>query len=78
MIIEFKDLTCGYGEKSVLSNMSFTVKTGEALCILAKNGIGKTTLIKTILRQLPIISGTILVDKKNIHDLSYSYIITAL
>lgn len=70
MIIEFKDLTCGYGEKSVLSNMSFTVKTGEALCILGKNGIGKTTLIKTILRQLPIISGTILVDKKNIHDLS--------
>lgn len=54
-----KNLTLGYGTKTVLENLSFEVNKGDYLCIVGENGSGKSTLMKTILRLLKPLAGTI-------------------
>ena len=57
--LECKNLTLGYGTKTVIEDLSFSVNKGDYLCIVGENGSGKTTLMKTILRLLKPLSGTI-------------------
>ena len=57
--LECKNLTLGYGSKTVIENLSFSVNKGDYLCIVGENGSGKSTLMKTILRLLKPLSGTI-------------------
>lgn len=66
MILEVNNAVCGYGSKSVVENISLTVETGEILCLLGPNGVGKTTLFKTILGFLKLQKGEILLDGQNI------------
>lgn len=47
--IEAKDLIIGYDRKPVASNISFSIKKGDYICIVGENGSGKSTLMKTIL-----------------------------
>ena len=54
-----KNLTLGYGTKTVIENLSFEVNKGDYLCIVGENGSGKSTLMKTILRLLKPLAGTI-------------------
>ncbi len=68
-ILEVKELTTGYGEKEVLKNISFDLKDGEVLGIIGPNGSGKSTLIKAITGVIPIWSGEVNYDKKNIDEL---------
>ncbi len=51
------NLSIGYSGTPVASGISFSVSPGDLLCILGKNGIGKSTLVKTLLRLIPPISG---------------------
>lgn len=60
--LEAHDLTCGYKGKHVLEHVSLSVKSGGVTCLLGPNGVGKTTLFKTLLGFLPAISGSVLVD----------------
>lgn len=71
MIINFKDVSCGYKAKRVVANLSFVFKTGEATCILGSNGIGKTTIFKSLLGYLPLLSGSIYVDDKNLNSITF-------
>ncbi len=48
-ILEVKNLTVKYGDKTVLENINLTVEKGEIVAIVGPNGGGKTTLLKTIL-----------------------------
>ena len=57
-----KDLVIGYGRRTVLSNIDVEVKSGELLCLLGPNGVGKSTLFKTLLGLIPKLGGTIEVD----------------
>lgn len=70
MTLKVEDLDCGYGKKKIITDFSMTARTGEVVCILGANGIGKTTLFKTILGHLPRLSGKIYIDQKEIQDLS--------
>lgn len=70
MIIRFNDVSCGYKNRCVISNLSFAFRTGEATCILGANGIGKTTIFKSLLGYLPLLEGTIYVDNKDLRDMS--------
>ena len=57
--LECKNLTLGYGTKTVIENLSFSVNKGDYLCIVGENGSGKTTLMKTILRLQKPLEGQI-------------------
>lgn len=66
MKLEIKNAVCGYGTKTIVRNISFSVQSGEILCLLGPNGVGKTTLFKSILGFLKLQSGEILLDGENI------------
>lgn len=68
MILDIQNISCGYGKKTVIRNFSARVESGGVFCLLGPNGVGKTTLFKTILRLLPPVSGQIYLDGKNISD----------
>ncbi len=54
-----QDLALGYEGQRVVQNLSFTVEAGDYLCIVGENGSGKSTLIKTILRLVPPLAGSV-------------------
>ncbi len=54
-----QNLTLGYEGQKILSDLSFSVESGDYLCILGENGSGKTTLMKTILGLRKPMSGEI-------------------
>lgn len=55
-----------YGQSQILNDVSLTVPTGQAVCVMGRNGVGKTTLIKTIIGLLPTKTGTIQYDDLDI------------
>ncbi|WP_283176602.1 ABC transporter ATP-binding protein [Gemmobacter sp. 24YEA27] len=57
--LEVKDLEAWYGESHVLHGVSLTVKAGETLCILGRNGMGKTTTLRAIMGILKKRTGSI-------------------
>jgi urea transport system ATP-binding protein len=59
VILEINDLHAGYGRIPVLSGISFAVGEHEVIGVLGHNGMGKTTLLKTLIGQVPLSSGTI-------------------
>jgi len=68
MKLELKNVASGYGLKSVIEDISMEVKSGEVLCILGSNGVGKTTLFKTILGFLKLQKGEILINGESIYN----------
>jgi len=70
-LIEFKNVSFVYpnSEKTVIDDLSLTLKPGEHLAIVGENGAGKTTLIKLLMRFYDVTDGAILVDGVNIKDL---------
>lgn len=67
MLMEVKKLTCGYSnETNILKNINFSIEKGEFWCILGPNGVGKTTLFKTILGLLKPQNGNIYIGGKEI------------
>jgi iron complex transport system ATP-binding protein len=69
-VLRIENIKCGYGDKLVVDGLSVSTSTGEILCLLGPNGIGKTTLFKTILGFLPVLGGEVLVDGRDISRLS--------
>lgn len=67
MKLELKDVACGYQEDHIiLDHINFAVETGEICCILGPNGVGKTTLFKSILKLIKLRGGSIRVDGEDI------------
>ncbi|HLY63976.1 MAG TPA: ATP-binding cassette domain-containing protein, partial [Chloroflexota bacterium] len=51
-LLSLQAVTVGYGDGTVLSDVSLEVAPGRALCLLGRNGVGKTTLMKTVMGLL--------------------------
>jgi len=66
MILEINNVSCGYDSKTIVKGISVKVESGEVLCLLGPNGVGKTTLFKTILGFLKLHGGEVNLDGQNI------------
>lgn len=64
----------GYGERIILSNFSATIKKGSKTLILGASGSGKTTLLNLIAGLYTNYQGSILIDGREIRDLSRSFL----
>lgn len=63
MKLEISNLACGYEKgKPLVRDVNFTLGSGDICCILGRNGVGKSTMFKTILGLLEPLSGRILID----------------
>jgi len=60
MLLDVKDLNTYYGESHVLQDMSVTVDEGEIVALLGRNGMGKSTTLKSIMGLVKPKSGTVL------------------
>lgn len=61
-MISIENLEAGYGDNMVLRGVSIRVSPGDVVCIMGRNGVGKTTLMKSIMGLLPTKHGSILLD----------------
>ena len=68
-ILEVRDLSAGYGEAQVLHGVSFAMEPGTALALLGRNGVGKTTLINTIVGLTRWRAGSIRFDGEDVTKL---------
>lgn len=72
--IEIKDLSIGYASKKsvkvVADGINSNIFSGELTCLLGANGIGKSTLLRTLTVFLPKLSGDIFIEGKNLDNYS--------
>ncbi|HYB42354.1 MAG TPA: urea ABC transporter ATP-binding subunit UrtE [Candidatus Methylomirabilis sp.] len=61
-MLEIRGLNVAYGESQVLWDVSLDVPVGGVICLMGRNGVGKTTLLKSIMGLLPARSGQIRFD----------------
>jgi len=59
MLLEVKHLVSGYGDRSVINDVTFSLEAGQILAFFGHNGAGKSTTLKTILGLLPAREGEI-------------------
>ena len=65
-MLEVKGVSVSYGKSRIVNKVSFAVDSTEKLAILGRNGVGKTTLLKSLMGLVPIKSGSISFDGKPI------------
>jgi branched-chain amino acid transport system ATP-binding protein len=66
MTLLVENLTCGYGDLTVVRNLSFEARAGEVLALLGRNGAGKTTTLKAVSGLVRSSSGRILVGGRDV------------
>lgn len=58
-VLEVRDLNVYYGESHILRNVDLSVGSGQMVCLIGRNGVGKTTLLKTVVGLLHQRSGSV-------------------
>ena len=69
--IRLEDLKVGYGTSIVLNNVNIDILPGEIVCLIGANGAGKSTVLKTIVRQLKKLGGGIIINGTNVANNSF-------
>ena len=73
-IIKTLNLSIGYTSKKqvsvIASDLSINLEAGNLVCLLGKNGIGKSTLLRTLTKVQPALNGAIFIDGKNLDNLT--------
>ncbi len=66
--VEYDDVTFGYGEDSVLDDVSFTVDGGDTVALVGPTGAGKSTVMKLLLRMYDPDDGAVRIDGQDLRD----------
>ena len=69
MMLELHDINAAYGKVQVLHGLSLNVAAGEILCLLGRNGAGKSTTLKAIMGLVPISAGSMQLEGHEITGL---------
>lgn len=65
-MLDVSDLAAGYGRIPILTGVSFTVAQGEFVGVLGHNGMGKTTLLRTLMGYVPATAGRVMLEGADI------------
>ena len=65
-MLTVSNLTVGYGQSTVIRDLSFQVRSDEILAVMGRNGMGKTTLLKSLIGILPAKAGSIKLGEKDV------------
>ena len=61
-----EEASVGYQKRTLIDHVNLHVKKGEILTLIGPNGVGKSTILKSIIRQLSLIAGTVSIDVKEL------------
>lgn len=71
-VLKITDLTIGYSSKKknliISEGINFSIPKGQLVSIVGTNGIGKSTLLRTLANMQPLISGSVLLNNKSLKD----------
>ena len=70
VILKAEDLTVGYSGKPVIEKISLAARAGRILTLIGPNGVGKSTILKTLIRQLPPIGGSVRLLDRDIRSMT--------
>ena len=73
LLLKIKNISSGYGSTIIVNNFSFEIEKGQVLAITGSNGMGKTTLMKTIMGLIEARKGTITFKDEDITNSSPDY-----
>src|SRR5690606_20491763 len=65
-VLEIAHANLHYGAAQALRGVSLTAEAGRITCVLGRNGVGKTSLLKAVVGQHPLSSGSICLDGKSL------------
>jgi urea transport system ATP-binding protein len=65
-MLEVQGLNQFYGGSHILRDLGFQARIGEVTVVLGRNGVGKTTLLKSLMGVVPVKTGTIMLDGRDI------------
>jgi urea transport system ATP-binding protein len=65
-MLEVNAINLQYGAAQALRGVSLTAETGKVTCVLGRNGVGKTSLLRALVGQHPVSAGSILFEGKDI------------
>ena len=69
-MLDVHNLSAAYGQSEVLHNVDFSVAPGEIVAVVGRNGMGKSTLMKSLIGIIPPRSGEVKVDGKDVSTLA--------
>lgn len=70
MILRMEGVNSGYGKSLCCMGIDLKINNGERVCMLGRNGVGKTTLLKTIMGILPAYSGKCFINEIDVISMS--------
>ena len=70
MLLDVREIICGYENTIIVDGCNFSVKKGDIACIVGPNGAGKSTAMKAIFGLIPIKSGQVIFNNENITSLN--------
>jgi len=76
-ILSFEDVVAGYGKQTILHGLTFDVRRGAITTVIGPNGAGKSTAFKALFGMLPVRSGRIVFDGREITNLTPRQLIAA-
>src|ERR1700741_4779765 len=69
-MLQVRNLSAAYGQSEVLHGIDFEVQPGEIVALVGRNGMGKSTLMKSLIGVMPSRAGQIVVDGKDVASLA--------